>query len=52
MLGYKRIVLAEHERALYLENRKLTKILHPGVYKFFDPLGRIESQTNRAIDLH
>ena len=46
MMFYKRIVLAEHERALYLEDRKLMKILSPGVHKIFDPFGRIEVQVH------
>jgi regulator of protease activity HflC (stomatin/prohibitin superfamily) len=41
MLGYKRIVIAQHERGIYLENRSIQKILEPGVYRIFDPLGRI-----------
>ena len=50
MIFYKRIVLAEHERALYLENRQLTKILSPGVHKIFDPFGRIEVQVHDLSD--
>jgi regulator of protease activity HflC (stomatin/prohibitin superfamily) len=46
MLGYKRIVIAQHERGIYLENRSIQKILEPGVYRLFDPLGRI------AIEVH
>lgn len=43
-LGYQRIVVARHERALYLRDRSLEKILDPGVYRFLDPLGRIQVQ--------
>ena len=46
MLGYKRIVIAQHERGIYLENRSIQKILEPGVYRLFDPLGRI------SIEVH
>jgi regulator of protease activity HflC (stomatin/prohibitin superfamily) len=44
MFGIKRIVIAQHERALYLKNRTITKVLEPGVYWMFDLLGRIEIQ--------
>jgi regulator of protease activity HflC (stomatin/prohibitin superfamily) len=37
MLGYKRIVIAEHERGLHFKNRKLINILEAGVYYVFDP---------------
>ena len=41
MFGYKRIVIAQHERGLYLKDRSIKKILAPGVYRIFDPLGRV-----------
>ncbi len=40
MFVYKRIVIAQHERGLYLKDRSIKKILVPGVYRVFDPLGR------------
>lgn len=41
MFGYKRIVIAQHERGVYLKDRSIVKILKPGVYRIFDLLGRI-----------
>ena len=40
MLGLKRIVIAEHERGIRLQNRSVTGILGPGVYRLWDPLNR------------
>jgi len=40
MFGIKRIVIAQHERGLYLKNRTIEKIMDPGVYWMFDLLGR------------
>jgi regulator of protease activity HflC (stomatin/prohibitin superfamily) len=42
MLGYKRIVIAQHERGLYLKDRTIRKILVPGVYRIYDLFGRIK----------
>lgn len=44
MFGIKRIVIAQHERALYLKNRTIEKVLEPGVYWMFDLFGRIDIQ--------
>jgi regulator of protease activity HflC (stomatin/prohibitin superfamily) len=41
MLGYKRIVIAQHERGLYLKDRSVQRILEPGIYHLFDPLRRV-----------
>ncbi|MES9905252.1 MAG: slipin family protein [Sedimenticola sp.] len=41
MFGLKRIVIAQHERGLYLKDRSIKKILEPGVYWVTDPLGRV-----------
>ena len=41
MFGLKRIVIAQHERAVYLKDRSIVKILGPGIYHVFDLLGRI-----------
>jgi regulator of protease activity HflC (stomatin/prohibitin superfamily) len=46
MFMFKRFVVAQHERGLLFQNRQLTKVLEPGVYRFFDPLGRV------AIELY
>ncbi len=40
MLGIKRIVIAPHERGVYLQDRKIIKILEPGVHRVFDLFGR------------
>ena len=42
MFGIKRQVIAKHERGLYLRDRSIVKILQPGIYWTFDPLGRVE----------
>lgn len=41
MFGLKRIVIAQHERGVYLEDRSIVKILEPGIYRVFDLLGRV-----------
>lgn len=43
MFGYKRIVVAQHERGLLYRDRQLVKLLGPGVYRYFDPLGRTQA---------
>ncbi len=42
MFGFKRIVIAQHERGIYLKNRSIVKVLEPGVYRYFDIFGRIQ----------
>lgn len=39
MFGIKRIVIAQHERGLYLKNRMIEKILEPGVHWMLDLFG-------------
>ena len=41
MFGLKRFVIAQHERGVYLKDRSIVKILEPGIYRVFDPLGRV-----------
>ena len=41
MFGMKRIVIAQHERGVYLKDRSIVKILEPGIYHVIDPLGRV-----------
>lgn len=41
MIGFKRVVIADYERALLWKNQQLTRVLNPGVYKYFDPQGRL-----------
>ena len=41
MFGFKRIVIAQHERGVYLEDRSIVKILEPGVYRIVDLFGRV-----------
>ena len=42
MFGFKRVVIADFERALLWKNQQLTGVLEPGVYRFVDPFGRIQ----------
>lgn len=44
MLGMKRVVIAQHERGLYLKNRSIKRVLEPGIYWMFDLLGRKQVQ--------
>jgi len=44
MFGMKRIVIAQHERGLYLKDRSIEKILGPGVYWIMSALGRVTVQ--------
>lgn len=44
IMGLKRQVVAQHERALVLKNGVLTDILGPGVYQWLDLLGSLEVQ--------
>lgn len=44
MFGMKRVVIARHERGLYLKDRSIEKILGPGVYWIMDVLGRVTVQ--------
>jgi hypothetical protein len=44
MLGFKRVIIAQHERGLVFRNRSFKTILEPGVYRIFDPLKRVEVQ--------
>ena len=41
MFGFKRVVIADFERALLWKNQQLTRVLNPGVYQYFDPMGRV-----------
>lgn len=40
----KRIVIARHERGLYLKDRSLVRVLESGVYWILDPFARVEVQ--------
>jgi regulator of protease activity HflC (stomatin/prohibitin superfamily) len=44
MLGFKRLTIAQHERALLFRNRSFVRVLTPGVYSLFDPLKRVDVQ--------
>lgn len=46
MFGIKRIVIARHERGVYLKDRSIVKILEPGIYRIFDLAGRV------AVEVH
>ena len=41
MFGLKRIVIAQHERGVYIKDRSIVKILEPGIYRQFDLLDRV-----------
>ncbi|MCB1717787.1 MAG: slipin family protein [Candidatus Competibacteraceae bacterium] len=45
MFGYKRFVIAQNERGLLFRDKSLDTILKPGVYRYFDPRGRIVVQS-------
>ena len=45
MFGYKRYVVAQNERALVFRDGIFERVLAPGVYREFDPLGRLDIQT-------
>ncbi len=45
MIGIKRQVVAQHERALVLHNGVLSRILGAGVHRWLDPFGRIEVES-------
>lgn len=36
MLGYKRFVIADHERGMHFKNRSFQSVLMPGIHRFFD----------------
>ena len=46
MFWTKRVVIGDGERGLVYRNRQFAGVLAPGVYKWFDPLGRIEVATH------
>lgn len=46
MFGYKRILVAQHERSLLFRDRQLVRVLEPGVHSFVDPLNRLRADTH------
>lgn len=42
MFWIKRVVIGDGERGLVYRNRQFQRVLKPGVYRCFDPFGRIE----------
>ncbi|MFC5571034.1 slipin family protein [Lysobacter yangpyeongensis] len=46
MFWTKRVVIGDGERGLVYRNRQFAGVLAPGVYRWFDPLGRIEVNTH------
>ncbi|MEA5124212.1 slipin family protein [Xanthomonas floridensis] len=42
MFWTKRVVIGDGERGLVYRNRRFARVLAPGVYRLFDPLGRTE----------
>ena len=51
MFGYKRMVIARHERGLLFRNRSLEAVLGPGLYRRFDPLGRIQLEVRSLEEI-
>ena len=45
MFWTKRVVIGDGERGLVYRNRRFERVLAPGVYRWFDPMGRIEVRT-------
>jgi regulator of protease activity HflC (stomatin/prohibitin superfamily) len=45
MAVFKRVTVAQHERALVWKNRSFERVLKPGVYWIFEPFARIEVHT-------
>jgi regulator of protease activity HflC (stomatin/prohibitin superfamily) len=45
MFWTKRVVIGDGERGLVYRNRRFERVLAPGVYRWFDPLGRVEVRT-------
>lgn len=41
MTIYKRFVVAQHERGFLFRDSQLSRVLESGVYRYFDPLGRV-----------
>ncbi len=50
VMGYKRQVVAQHERALVLKNGMLVQILGPGVYRWLDLSGALEIEVFDLTD--
>lgn len=50
MFGYKRIVVAAHERGLLIRDRSIVRVLTPGVYRLFDLLGRVSVEVFNMIE--
>ena len=45
MFWTKRVVIGDGERGLVYRNRRFERLLAPGVYRWFDPMGRTEVRT-------
>ena len=45
MFWTKKVVIGDGERGLVYRNRRFERVLVPGVYRWFDPMGRIEVRT-------
>ncbi|MFD2111182.1 slipin family protein [Thiorhodococcus fuscus] len=50
IMGYKRQVVAQHERVLVLKNGVLEQVLGPGVYRWLDIVGSLEFETFDLTD--
>ena len=51
MLAYKKIDLADNERAFLFKKKRFSGILKPGSYRFIDPMGDIRVGTRQFQDL-
>lgn len=49
MFGFKRIVVGDGERGLLYRERRLVRVLMPGVHKMYDPRGRFEVQVGNIL---
>ena len=45
MFGLKKVVIAQHERGLYLKNRTIKKIVEPGIYWIYNGFNDINIET-------
>lgn len=50
LMGYKRQVVAQHERALVLKNGMLEQVLGPGIYHWLDLTGALEIEVFDLTD--
>ena len=49
MFGFNQIVIARHERGVYMKDRNVVKILGPGIYRIFDHFGRVHVEVHNLM---